>query len=64
VVKTIAAHNTVAAHSFVEFPAAGFVIALPCFSFLFFNADRDDAGRTLPLQPHRSSIIPELAIRS
>jgi hypothetical protein len=62
VVSTIAAHNSVAVRSFVvtavEFPA-GFFIALPCSVSCSSTQDRDDARQTLPLQPHRSSIIPE-----
>jgi hypothetical protein len=63
VVKAIAAHNSVAVRSFVvtavEFPAAGFFIALPCSVSCSSTKDRDDARQTFPLQPHRSSIIPE-----
>src|SRR4051794_17514085 len=37
VAKVIAAYSSVAVRSFVQFPAAGFFIALPLFGFLFFN---------------------------
>jgi hypothetical protein len=62
VVKTIAAHNSVAVRSFVltavGFPA-GFFIALPCSVSCSSTKDCDDARQTLPLQPHWSSLIPE-----
>jgi hypothetical protein len=63
VFKAIAAHNSVAVRNLVVtavgFPAAGFFIALPCSVSCSSTQDRDDARQTLPLQPHRSSIIPE-----
>jgi hypothetical protein len=67
VVETMAAHNNAATGSFrttaVEFPAVGIFIAAPLFNFLlFFNADRDDAHQTPPLQPHARSIIPQPAL--
>jgi hypothetical protein len=63
VLSTIAVHNSVAVHNLVvtavEFPAAGFFIALPCSVSCSSTKDRDDARQTLPLQPHGPSIIPE-----
>jgi hypothetical protein len=61
VVKAIAAHNSVTSFvaTAVEFPAAGFFIALPCSVSCFSTKDRDDARQMLPLEPRRPSIIPE-----